>query len=258
MSEQTIYSALRAGGLSPAGACGMMGNMYAESVMRSDNVQDNCTMSDFDYTYAVDNGIITRWQFMSDEYGYGLCQWTLSNRKDGLYMLAREKGVSISDEAMQCEYCIYELSQVAEYKNLYAYLCSTDDLVEATKRICAEYERPRINNYAERINPATMFYNQFASETDVSCEEDACPIEHEQIHVDTCDVTVRVLKKGDLGRDVYLMQCGLFDMGYDCGIPDGDFGNNTENAVKQLQGENEMIQSGIADWFVWQTILNAR
>lgn len=54
------------------------------------------------------------------------------------------------------------------------------------------------------------------------------------------------------------MQCGLFDMGYDCGIPDGDFGNNTEGAVKQLQGDNEMIQSGIADWFVWQTILNAR
>ena len=56
MSEQTIYNALRAGGLSPAGACAMMGNMYCESGLRSDNVQDNCAMGDSDYTWNVDNG----------------------------------------------------------------------------------------------------------------------------------------------------------------------------------------------------------
>ena len=255
MSEQSIYQALRNGGLSAAGACGMMGNMYAESGMRSNNVQDNCMVSDYDYTYNVDNGMTTRWQFMSDSYGYGLCQWTSSDRKDGLYMLAKEKGVSISDEAMQCEFCLYELKN---YKDLYKFLCTTDDIAKAAERVCAEFERPAVNNFAVRINAAQKFYNQFATDINVGCTEDACPIEHEEVHVETCNVTVRVLQKGDLGRDVYLMQCGLFDMGYDCGIPDGDYGNNTEGAVKQLQADHEMIKSGIADWFVWQTILNAR
>lgn len=246
MNEQTIYQALRNGGLSTAGACGMMGNMYTESAMRSNNVQDNCTMSDYDYTYGIDNGIITRWQFMSDSYGYGLCQWTSSDRKDGLYMLAKGKGVSISDEVMQCEFCLYELKN---YKELYKFLCTTDDIAKATERVCAEFERPAINNFAIRINAAQKFYNQFANDINVGCTEDTYPIEN---------VTVRILKKGDLGRDVYMMQCGLFDMGYDCGIPDGDFGANTEGAVKQLQRAKDVETTGVVDQFVWQTILQSR
>ena len=39
MSVRDIYYSLRAGGLSPAGACAIMGNMHAESVMMSNNVQ---------------------------------------------------------------------------------------------------------------------------------------------------------------------------------------------------------------------------
>lgn len=250
MSEQTIYNVLRSGGLSPAGACGVMGNMDAESSMIPSNVQDNCTLGDHDYTYAVDNGIMSKEQFIRDSYGYGLCQWTSWDRKEGLYNLAKGKGVSIADEQMQCEFCLYELKG---YKNLYEFLCTTDDIAKAAERVCAEFERPAVNNFAVRINAAKKFYNEFADQTvEKPCDDDACPIEQ----AETCNVAVRVLKKGDLGRDVYLMQCGLFDMGYDCGMPDGDYGVNTEGAVKKLQGDNEMIQSGIADWFVWQTILS--
>ena len=252
MSEQSIYQALRNGGLSPAGACGVMGNMSAESAMRSNNVQDNCTMSDHDYTYAVDNEIITRWQFMSDSYGYGLCQWTSSDRKDGLYLQAKKKGVSIANEEMQCEFCIYELKS---YKDLYNFLCTTDDVAKAAERVCAEFERPKYNNFADRINAAQRFYNQFAND-DTGCGGDSCPIETPEPEEETCSVKVRVLHKGCLGRDVYLLQCGLFDMGYDCGIPDGDFGVNTEGAVCQLQRANDLETTGIADWFVWQTVIN--
>lgn len=254
MSEQTIYQALRNGGLSAAGACGMMGNMYAESGMRSNNVQDNCTVSDYDYTYNVDNGVLTRWQFMSDSYGYGLCQWTSSDRKDGLYLLAKEKGVSISDEAMQCEFCLYELKK---YKNLYEFLCSTDDIAKAAERVCAEFERPAINNFAVRINAAQKFYNQFADQqVEKPCTDDACWVEIPE--EETCTVNVRVLRKGCLGRDVFLLQAALYDMGIDCGIPDGDFGINTEEAVKEMQRAEKVEPTGVADWYVWQTVLNAR
>lgn len=251
MSEQTIYNALRAGGLSPAGACGMMGNMDAESGLLPNNVQNNCSMSDFDYTYAVDNGTISRERFVYDSYGFGLCQWTSYDRKDGLYQLAKGKGVSIADEAMQCEYCIYELKQ-SQYSTLYKFLCTTDDVAKAAERVCAEFERPKYNNFAVRINAAQRYYNQLANG---ECAEDSCPIE---IPEETCAVNVRTLKRGSLGRDVFLLQVGLLDMGFDCGLPDGDFGRNTEEAVRRLQNDNCLEETGVADWFVWQTILSER
>ena len=251
MSEQTIYDALRTGGLSPSGVCAMMGNMWCESALKSNNVQDNCTLGDFDYTNAVDSGTITRWQFMADAFGYGLCQWTYSTRKDQLYMLAREKGVSISNEQMQCEFCITELKQ--DFEELYAYLCSTDDLSTATQRICAEYERPAVNNFADRINAAQRFYNEIVEPED-ACT-DVCPIE---IPAEPSSVTVRTLKRGDLGRDVFLLQCGLMDMRYDCGVPDGDFGLITEEAVNELQRAYGLEPTGIADNAVWTIILKER
>lgn len=250
MSSESIYMTLRSGGLSPVGACGVMGNMDAESAMIPSNVQDNCTMGDHDYTYAVDNNIMSKEQFIRDGYGYGLCQWTSWDRKEGLYNLAKQKGVSIADEQMQCEFCIHELKGS---KNLYEFLCTTDDVAKAAERVCAEFERPKFNNFAVRINSAQRFYNLFAN-GDTGCGEDSCPIEIPA--EDTCVINVRILKKGSKGRDVFLLQAGLFDMGYDCGIPDGDYGRNTEEAVKQLQKANNIDATGTADWFVWQTVVN--
>ena len=254
MSEQSIYTYLRAGGLSRVGTCAMMGNMNAESALISTNVQDNCKISDAAYTQEVDNGTLSRQQFAHDSYGYGLCQWTSYDRKEGLYDFAKSKGVSIGDEVMQCEYCIAELQK--SWVGLYRYLCVTEDLTEATKRVCSEFERPKINNYAVRINAAQAYFNRLAA-NDSGCT-DACPIEPEppMEDKDDCTIHVRVLHKGDLGRDVFLLQCGLFDMGYDCGIPDGDFGVNTQEAVRQLQRANGVVADGVADWFVWQTVLN--
>lgn len=252
MSEQTIYNALRSGGLSPVGACAMMGNMWAESALRSNNVQDNCMMGDSDYTYNVDHDIMPKQQFVNDSHGYGLCQWTWHTRKENLYDYARSCGTSIGDEQMQCAFCIQELQRY--YVGLYRDLCTTNNLPEATKRICAEYEQPQINNFADRINAAQRYFNQLATDTD--CTEDACPIEipNEEL----CNVNVRILCRGSLGRDVYLLQCGLLDMGIDCGLPDGDFGVNTEAAVKELQRVAQIEPTGKADRDVWQIILDAR
>lgn len=248
MSEQTIYNALRSGGLSPAGACAMMGNMYCESSMKSNIVETRCPLSGSDYTWNVDQGIITKQEFCNDSFGYGLCQWTFHSRKEELYDFAMSKRVSIGNEKMQCEFCIWELKN--HFENLYKYLCETDDLPKATERICAEYEQPAVNNFAARINAAQKFYNQLAID-DSGCTEDACPIEPPE----ECTVNVRVLRKGDLGRDVFLLQCGLDDMGFDCGKPDGDFGTNTQGAVSDLRRIIGLDPNGIADQAVWQTIL---
>lgn len=253
MSEKTIYQTLRDGGLSPCGACAMMGNMWAESGLKSDNVQDNCPMGDKDYTYNVEHGIISKWQFMTDSYGYGLCQWTYSTRKAELYEFAKRMGVPISDEKMQCDFCLEELRR--DYSDLYGYLCNTDALPEATKRICAEFERPAVNNFAARINAAQKDYNQLANGESSECNNDSCPI---MIPTELCDVKVRSLRQGDLGRDVFLLQCGLQDMGINCGLPDGDFGLNTKEAVMTLQRDKGLNPTGIADGAVWEIILTVR
>ena len=249
MSELTIYQALRNGGMSAAGACAMMGNMFMESALKADNVEDRCTLGDVDYTKAVDMGTISRYQFKVDAYGYGLCQWTYPSRKADLYDYARSQNVSIGDAKMQCDFCIYELQR--DYASLYQYLCTTNDLPEAAKRICAEYECPAINNFSARINQAQKYYNQLANETVTPPEEK--PVTNTE---ETCKVDVRILKQGCLGRDVFLLQCGLTDMGYRCGIPDGDFGKDTKKAVNELRKANKLEETGIADWFVWQTVLS--
>jgi peptidoglycan hydrolase-like protein with peptidoglycan-binding domain len=235
----------------------MMGNMAMESALISTNVEDRCTMTDEAYTEAVDKGIINRYQFAHDAYGYGLCQWTYYTRKEELYDLAKLYGVSIGDENLQCNFCIAELKR--DCPQLYQFLCVTENLAEAAKRICSEFERPAVNNFADRINAAQKYFNLLAG-SDSGCV-DSCPIEPVEtpvIHGTTCKVDVRVLAKGSLGRDVFLLQAGLLDMGYDCGLPDGDFGCNTEEAVKELQRANNIEPTGVADWFVWQTILAER
>ena len=252
MSEQTIYDALRTGGLSPSGACAMMGNMWCESALKSNNVQDNCTLGDFDYTNAVDSGTITRWQFMADGFGYGLCQWTYPGRKDHLYMFARDAGVSISNEEMQVKFCLWELKNDGEFSGLYKYLCETDNVVEASERICKEYEKPQVKNFKPRNEAAKRYFAELASD---GCNTDACPIE---VPTEPCSVAVRTLKRGDLGRDVFLLQCGLMDMRYDCGVPDGDFGLITEEAVNEFQRAYGLEPTGTADNAVWSIILKER
>ena len=245
MSKETIYNYLRQGGLSHNGACAMMGNMYCESLLKSDNVEDRCTMSDAEYTKAVNTGTISCYQFSRDAYGYGLCQWTYYTRKDELWKRTVEKGISVSDEMAQCELCIAELKR--DYKNLYSYLCEDCDLYTATSRICKEYERPAYNN----IDPRYAKAKEYADS--ISPSPAPAPVPPTPSG-ETTDITVRILHKGDLGRDVFLLQAGLQDMGIDCGIPDGDFGSHTEMAVNELKETIGLPVDGVADGDVWQII----
>lgn len=255
MGEISIYNALRAGGLSAAGACAMMGNMFCESALISNNVQDNCTLGDFDYTNAVDSGIITRWQFMADGYGYGLCQWTYSSRKFNLLEHAKAMGVSVGNEAMQCQFCITELQN--DFPELYKFLCDTEDLATASDRICKEFENPAVKNFADRQNASAKYFRLLVDNDPPDgggdpCDGDSCPIDLEPHK--TCTITVNVLRRGDLGRDVFMLQCGLSDMGIPCGVPDGDFGKNTLQAVKDLQQRSGIEPTGEVGSETWQLL----
>jgi len=168
MSEQTIFNALRSGGLSAAGACAVMGNMFCESGLKSNIVELRSSIGGADYTFNVDNGTITRKQFISDSFGYGLCQWTYSTRKADLYDYAKSLNVSIGDEKMQCDFCIYELQR--DFIDLYSYLrvVNEDELYKATSLVCTQYERPAVNNIKPRYEAAKKYYDQLATKNTVS------------------------------------------------------------------------------------------
>ena len=146
MTAKEIYDILRAGGLSHAGALGMLGNMGDESGLKENIAQRGMTkLSDEQYTAAADNGLI---DFANDSVGYGLCQWTFRTRKAALMQYAKQCGVSVGNGVMQCEFALKELLE--DYPSLWKFLCTTDNIDEASDRICKEFERPAVNNLLTR------------------------------------------------------------------------------------------------------------
>lgn len=166
MSTRTIYDALRAAGLTREGACGLMGNMQAESSMKSNIVQRGMTaMSDEEYTEAADMGRI---DFAHDSIGYGLCQWTFYSRKAALLDFARTYRMrsayreSVGNEEMQVAFCIQEMRE--NFPNVWRVLTSSWDLYECTRIVCIQYERPAVNNVDARFAFARQFMEQFPDE----------------------------------------------------------------------------------------------
>lgn len=160
MSAESIYKALRAEGMSHAGACGMLGNMMAESGMKAEIAQRGMTsVTDREYTELYD---AAPEKCIYDGVGYGLCQWTYHSRKRKLSEFSKVRGISVSDENMQACFVIEELK--TDYPGLWEYLRSCADSSKAAEKICREYERPAVNNIAVRAGYAAEFERQFAGE----------------------------------------------------------------------------------------------
>lgn len=62
-----------------------------------------------------------------------------------------------------------------------------------------------------------------------------------------CDLGDRILRNGDSGQDVRVLQESLISLGYDCGRwgPDGDFGDATEIALKSFQLTHDLDPDGV-------------
>lgn len=169
MSQLSILTALVRGGMTPIAACAMGGNMMCESNMTANIAQrGKTTLTDAEYTAAANGGAI---DFAHDAVGYGLCQWTYYTRKQALLDYARSCGVSVGDEQMQVNFCLKELK--TEARELWEYLTTAQDLYGAAARICKEYERPAVNNIADRANAGNALYMQYGSQLDAIAAGDA-------------------------------------------------------------------------------------
>ena len=164
-NAQKIWSYLKAQGLTDAGVAGVMGNIYAESGLKPDNLQNSYEgklgMADAEYTEMVDRG--TYPNFVHDKAGYGLCQWTYWSRKEALLAYAKAKGTSIGDLDMQLEFLMKELS--GSYKAVLAALKTAASVQAASDAVLLQFERPADQSEAakaRRAGYAQMFYDKFA------------------------------------------------------------------------------------------------
>ena len=162
-----IIDFFKRNGFTDKGIASILGNLYAESGLKSDNAQNSYmakfSTTDEAYTQAVDGGYWKRPDngnpFQADSIGYGLCQWTSSGRKTHLYEFSREKRVSISNIDMQLEFILTELR--SSYKKTYACLLHATDIREATIQMMVDYERPASKDDPDKQNMRVEYAEGF-------------------------------------------------------------------------------------------------
>lgn len=243
MSNQTIYNAYRAAGLTHAGALAMLGNADCESNCIPYRMQGDFS-KDFSksktYTADVDSGALDPWGFYYDAIGYGLFQWTVWSRKKGLYEKAKSLGVSIGDESMQVAYSLSELA--SGYGNLLAYLRSTNDLYNAVSRVCKEYERPAINNVDARYAAAQRIEKEIGGDPTPKAEY----------------WPPRTIDKSMKGPDVAVLQAILKARGYAINYISGEFDALLDTETRKFQKDHGLTADGVVGPLTWAKLLEVK
>lgn len=240
MGKRDLFNYFTAAGLTHAGALGLLGNLQAESGCEACRLQ-----GDFDLTrsrskaYAekVDSGEMSVHIFSRDAQGWGLAQWTYWSRKDALFYFCRGRGKSVADEMSQAQFIMKELRE--DYPQLLKFLCSTDEMFTATKRVCEEYERPAINNVQARFAMAKSIESELSAETKPKKETYWPP---------------RTIDKNMSGPDVEVLQAILKARGYGINYISGKFDYLLETAVKAFQKDNLLFEDGVVGPKTWAAI----
>ena len=168
MNEKVIWDFLFEKIKNKYGVAGLIGNLYAESGLNPQNLQNTyekkLDFTDKTYTQAVDDGSYTN--FIKDSAGYGLAQWTYWTRKEKLYNFAKSENKSIGDLMMQLNFLWKELQG---YSTVLKVLESATSIIEASDIVLTKFEKPANQSSSvktKRQSYAQKFYNQFAEEGD--------------------------------------------------------------------------------------------
>ena len=165
--EKRIWDFLKAEGFNDFGIAGLMGNLFAESGLKPNNMEDQYQSklgyNDETYTLAVDNGTYTN--FVKDAVGYGLAQWTYWTRKQNLLNFARKNNKSIGDLDMQLHFLVEELK--GSYTNsVYNVLKKATSVLEASNAVLLNFERPAnmgASTQATRAKYGQIYYDRYTS-----------------------------------------------------------------------------------------------
>lgn len=171
MNEQKIWDYLINKIGNPFGVAGLMGNLYAESGLNPQNLQNSFEKklgyTDKTYTEAVDSGKYTN--FEHDSAGYGLAQWTYWSRKANVHDFAKRAGKSIGGLGMQLDFLYKELSE--GYKGVLETLKNAKSVREASDCVLTKYERPKDQSQSVQIKRAEYgqsYYDSFTTKKEES------------------------------------------------------------------------------------------
>lgn len=171
MSDSAIYFYFKSKGMTDAGVSGLLGNLFAESGLRSNNLQNSYESvlgyTDKEYVEAVDS---KKHDFVFDKAGFGLAQWTYWSRKQDLLRFAVEEHASIGSCKMQCKFLYKELSE--KFKPVLKVLETTEDVREASNIVLTQFERPALQDITvqnKRYGYANTFYEKYAAKEIKKC-----------------------------------------------------------------------------------------
>lgn len=163
-NEGYIWNYLTTKGFSPEAVAGILGNLYAESALKSTNLQSTgnkqLCLTDEAYTDLVDAGEYSN--FANDGYGYGLAQWTFHTRKASLLKASQKQNVSIGDLDFQLDFFVKEISGYTNVKNV---LTNAKTVEECCDIVLTGYEKPKDQSEKakeKRRNYARNYYEKYS------------------------------------------------------------------------------------------------
>ena len=215
-AESMIWSFLTGKGLNAYAAAGLMGNLFAESGLKADNLQNSFNtrlgMTDAEYTAAVDSGSYTN--FVRDSAGYGLAQWTYYSRKQALLDFVRSVGASIGSLDMQLSFLWQELQG---YKGVISALMAATSVWDASDAVLTGYEKPEDQSEAVKQRRAAYgqeYYDRYAAGTGAGGNTEQGKTEAVQVpfkvKVDITDLRIRTGAGTDFEKTGKYTGIGVF------------------------------------------------
>jgi len=267
-----IAEKLQKAGMTLAGAAGVIANIEAESAFKSNNVQDAFEArvgGDAYYTSAVDSGIYKR--FETDGVGYGLCQWTAGDRKEGMLRYHRAHGKSIGDFQTQVDWLIQE---IRGYSRAWKTVTTSGDPYACGYDVCKYYEIPAdTENQANyRGGIARRWYNWLqansgAASTIPTTDPTPTPAAPNQgssgssspaTGEDAAPVTwpPRTIDREHCSGwpEIRLLQAALACHGYSV-LNNGIFDETTETKLRAFQKDHGLQVDGVCGPLTWAALL---
>jgi hypothetical protein len=159
-------------------ACGITGNLYAESLLQNGRIQN--TASGVKGPIKI-NGVT----------GYGLAQWTAQDRQQNLYDFAKfynQRSTTPYTMYIEYNFLVWELENYGDFKDMMIKLREKTSIYEASKIILQRFERPKYNKEEWKIQERARICQRIYDYLDI---EESHSIEGLTIHYKMKDVNYK-------------------------------------------------------------------
>ena len=167
-NDEKIWNYFSSKGLNDYGIAGCMGNLFCESGLKPNNLQNTgnvkLNMTDDEYVAATDSGTYTKEQFVNDQYGFGIYQITFWSRKKNFYEYVKSKNKSIGDLETQLNFLYKELSE--SYPTVLKTLETAKSVKEASNAVLLKFECPADQSVSvqnKRASYGQKYYDKYAT-----------------------------------------------------------------------------------------------